>query len=333
MVMNLKDYQNVWIFAQVQHGKLSPTAYELLTAGRKLADALNEKLCAVLLGYNVKQVAQDLMEHGADIVYVCDEPALENYLDDTYAHVLAEMVAQYKPNKFLIPATNMGRALSAKTAVFVGTGLTADATDVTINQADGQLHATRPTFGGNLMATITCAKTRPEMCSLRPMAYEKAPAQPGRRGEIVDVKIDVQKYVTPLAKFVQFIQSKEGGLDLSEAEVIVAGGRGVGSKDGFKLLEKLATRLGGAVGASRGPVDSGWIDYRYQIGLTGRTVKPKLYIACGISGQIQHMAGMSGAGVIVAINKDPNAPMMKAAHFALEGDLHEVVPAMLEALH
>lgn len=331
--MNLKDYKNVWIFAQAQRGKLSPTAYELLTAGRKLADDLHEKLCAVLLGHNVQNFAQDLINHGADVVYVCDDKALENYMDDTYARVLADMVAQYKPNKFLIPATNMGRSLSAKTAVFVGTGLTADATDVTINAEDGQLYATRPTFGGNLMATITCAKTRPEMCSLRPMAYEKAPAQPGRKGDVIEHKIDAQKYISPLAKFVEFIQSKEGGLDLSEAEVIVAGGRGVGSKDGFKLLEKLAARLGGAVGASRGPVDSGWIDYRYQIGLTGRTVKPKLYIACGISGQIQHMAGMSGANVIVAINKDPNAPIMKAAHFALEGDLHEVIPAMLETLH
>ena len=331
--MNLKDYKNVWIFAQAQRGKLSPTAYELLTAGRKLADDLHEKLCAVLLGHNVQNFAQDLINHGADVVYVCDDKALENYMDDTYARVLADMVAQYKPNKFLIPATNMGRSLSAKTAVLVGTGLTADATDVTINAADGQLHATRPTFGGNLMATITCAKTRPEMCSLRPMAYEKAPAQTGRKGEVITFAFDAKKYISPLAKFVEFIQSKEGGLDLSEAEVIVAGGRGVGSKDGFKLLEKLAARLGGAVGASRGPVDSGWIDYRYQIGLTGRTVKPKLYIACGISGQIQHMAGMSGANVIVAINKDPNAPIMKAAHFALEGDLHEVVPTLLELLH
>lgn len=331
--MNLKDYKNVWVFAQVQRGKLSPTAYELLTAGRKLADDLKEKLCAVLLGRNVQNFAQDLIEHGADAVYVCDDSALENYMDDTYARVLADLVATYKPNKFLIPATNLGRALSAKTAVFIGTGLTADATDVSINPSDGQLHATRPTFGGNLMATITCAHTRPEMCSLRPMAYEKAPAQTGRKGEVISFPFDAKKYISPLAKFVQFIQSKDGGLDLSEAEVIVAGGRGVGSKDGFKLLEKLAARLGGAVGASRGPVDSGWIDYRHQIGLTGRTVKPKVYIACGISGQIQHMAGMSGANVIVAINKDPNAPMMKAAHFALTGDLHEVIPAMLEALH
>ena len=331
--MNLQDYKNVWIFAQAQRGKLSPTAYELLTAGHKLADDLHEKLCAVLLGHNVKNLAQDLIDHGADIVYVCDDPALENYIDDVYARVLADMVAQYKPNKFLIPATNMGRSLSAKTAVFVGTGLTADATDVSIHTEDGQLYATRPTFGGNLMATITCAKTRPEMCSLRPMAYEKAPAQPGRKGEVIEFTYDAKKHACGLAKFVEFIKSKGEGLDLSEAEVIVAGGRGVGKPEGFKLLEKLAARLGGAVAASRGPVDSGWIDYRYQVGLTGRTVKPKIYIACGISGQIQHMAGMSGANVIVAINKDPEAPMMKAAHFAVEGDLYEVIPAMLEALH
>ena len=331
--MNLQDYKNVWMFAQAQRGKLRPTAYELLTAGRKLADDLHEKLCAVLLGYNVKNVAQDLIDHGADIVYVCDDPALENYVDDVYARVLADMVAQYKPNKFLIPATNMGRSLSAKTAVFVGTGLTADATDVSIHTDDGQLYATRPTFGGNLMATITCAKTRPEMCSLRPMAYEKATAQPGRKGEVITFAYDAKKHACALAKFLEFIKSKGEGLDLSEAEVIVAGGRGVGKPEGFKLLEKLAARLGGAVAASRGPVDSGWIDYRYQVGLTGRTVKPKIYIACGISGQIQHMAGMSGANVIVAINKDPEAPMMKAAHFAVEGDLYEVIPAMLEALH
>lgn len=328
----MNDCKNVWIFAEAQRGKLSPTALELLTAGRRLADDLGEKLCAVLLGYQVEKFAGDLIEYGADIVYVCDDKALENYLDDVYARVLADMIAAYKPNKFLLPATNLGRSLSAKTAIFVGTGLTADATEVVINQADGQLHATRPTFGGNLMATITCAHTRPEMCSLRPMSYEKAARQTGRTGEVVKFAFDPKKHTT-LAKFVEFIKSKGDGLDLSEAEIIVAGGRGVGKPEGFDLLHKLADRLGGAVAASRAPVDSGWIDYRYQIGLTGRTVKPKVYIACGISGQIQHMAGMSGADVIVAINKDPQAPIMKMANYAVEGDLYDVIPAMLEALH
>lgn len=327
----MKDFKNVWIFAQVQRGKLSPTSFELLTAGRKLADDLGEKLCAVLLGHQVEPFAKELFEGGADIVYVCDDPALENYVDDVYAKTLAGMVAEFKPNKFLLPATNLGRSLSAKTAVFVGTGLTADATEVLINKEDGQLYATRPTFGGNLMATITCAHTRPEMCSLRPMSYEKAARQPGRTGEVVHFKFDPAKY-TSLAKFLQFVKSEGDGLDLSEAEVIVAGGRGVGKPEGFALLKKLADRLGGAVAASRAPVDSGWIDYRYQIGLTGRTVKPKLYIACGISGQIQHMAGMSGSDVIVAVNKDPEAPIMKVANYAVQGDLYEVIPAMLDVL-
>lgn len=328
----MKDWKNVWILAEVSRGKLSSTAYELLTAGRKLADDLGEKLCAVLLGKDVEKFAKDLFERGADAVYVCDDAHLENYIDDVYAKTLAAMIAQYKPNKFLLPATNMGRSLSAKTAVFAGTGLTADATEVLINKEDGQLHATRPTFGGNLMATITCAHTRPEMCSLRPMSYEKAAAQPGRTGELVKFPFDAQKF-TSLAKFVEFIKAEGDGLDLSEAEIIVAGGRGLGKAEGFELLKKLADRLGGAVAASRAPVDNGWIDYRYQIGLTGRTVKPKVYIACGVSGQIQHMAGMSGANVIVAVNKDPEAPIMKVAHYAVQGDLYEVIPAMLEALH
>lgn len=328
----MKDWKNVWILAEVNHGKLSPTAYELLNAGRKLADDLGEKLCAVLLGSGVEKFAEQLFEYGADVVYVCDDAHLENYVDDVYAKTLAAMIAQYKPNKFLLPATNMGRSLSAKTAVFAGTGLTADATEVLINKEDGQLHATRPTFGGNLMATITCKRTRPEMCSLRPMSYEKAQRQAGRKGELIKFPFDAQKY-TSLAKFVEFIKNEGEGLDLSEAEIIVAGGRGLGKAEGFALLKKLADRLGGAVAASRAPVDNGWIDYRYQIGLTGRTVKPKVYIACGISGQIQHMAGMSGADVIVAINKDPQAPIMKMANYAVEGDLYDVIPAMLEDLH
>lgn len=327
----MNEWKNVWILAEVSRGKLSPTAYELLSAGRALADALGEKLCAVLLGKDVKKFAQDLFERGADAVYVCDAPELENYVDDVYAKTLAAMIKTHRPNKFLLPATNMGRSLSAKTAVFAGTGLTADATEVVINKEDGQLHATRPTFGGNLMATITCAHTRPEMCSLRPMSYPKAEVVPGRKGEVISFDFDGGKF-TSLAKFLRFIKSEGEGLDLSEAEVIVAGGRGVGKPEGFALLERLARRLGGAVAASRAPVDSGWIEYRRQIGLTGRTVKPKLYIACGISGQIQHMAGCSGADVIVAVNKDPQAPIMKLAHYAVEGDLYEVIPAMLEAL-
>lgn len=327
----MKDFKNVWIYAEVSHGKLSPTAFELLTAGRQLAADLGEKLCAVLIGHNVKAFAADLAEHGADVVYIADDEKLENFVDDIYAKCLADMVAEYKPNKFLLPATNTGRALSAKTAILVNTGLTADATELMINKEDGQLYATRPTFGGNLMATITCPDRRPEMCSLRPMAYAKAQRQAGRKAEVITFNFEPNKY-TSLVDFVEFIRTEGEGKDLSEAEIIVAGGRGVGRKEGFDLLRKLAERLGGAVAASRAAVDNGWIEYRYQIGLTGRTVKPKVYIACGISGQIQHMAGMSGADVVVAINKDPEAPIMKIANFALQGDLYEVLPSMIAAL-
>lgn len=327
----MNEFKNVWIYAEVSHGKLSQTAFELLTAGRQLADTLGQKLCTVLMGKDVKPFAAQLFEHGADIVYVADSAALTHYIDDVYARCLADMIALYKPNKFILPATNTGRSLSAKTAILAGTGLTADATEVLINPEDGQLHATRPTFGGNLMATITCASRRPEMCSLRPMAYPKAALQAGRKGEVIEFAVDAAKYVSPV-KFLQFVKAEGDGKDLSEAEVIVAGGRGLGKAEGFALIKKLADRLGGAVAASRAPVDSGWIEYRHQIGLTGRTVKPKVYIACGISGQIQHMAGMSGADVIVAINKDADAPIMKVAHYALQGDLYEVLPAMLAEL-
>jgi len=327
----MNNWKNVWILAQTDQGKLHPTAYELLQAGRALADDLGEKLAAVLLGNQVKELAADLIEHGADIVYVCDAPELENFVDDIYAKTLAGMIETYHLNKFLLPATNRGRALSAKTAIFAGTGLTADATEVSIHKEDGQLYATRPTFGGNLMATITCARTRPEMCSLRPQSYPKAATQPGRQGEIIEFAFDAQKY-TSLAKFLKFIRSEENDIDLSEAEVIVAGGRGLGKAEGFKLLEKLAARLGGSVAATRPVVDNGWTDYRRQIGLTGRTVKPKLYIACGISGQIQHMCGCSGADVIVAINKDPDAPIMKLAQYAVVGDLYEIILALLSEL-
>jgi electron transfer flavoprotein alpha subunit len=252
------------------------------------------------------------------------------------------MIAQYKPNKFLFPATHLGRTLAARTAVLAQTGLTADATELTIHQQDGQLYATRPTYGGKLLATITC-KTRPEMCTVRVGYYPVAREQKEHRGEIIQIPFDTQKYM-PLAQFLEFFhQAKEpvccadgnnakNSFNLSEAEIIVAGGRGVGSKAGFELLHRLAQRLGGEVGATRPAADNGWADAEAQIGITGCTVRPKLYIACGISGQLHHTAGIAGNSVIVAINKDPDAPIMKTANYAIEGDLHEVIPALLDAL-
>ena len=340
--MTQNDYKNVWIFAQVNGWNLDNSAYELLAAARPLADALGEKVCAVLLGKNLPPFPERLIARGADIVYACDHEQLEHFTDDVGARLLADMIAQYKPNKFLFPATCLGRSLAARTAVLAHTGLTADATELSIHPQDGQLYATRPTYGGKLLATITC-KTRPEMCTVCTGYYPVAREQQEHRGEIIHIPFDTRKYV-PLAQILECIDKEQGyitctdgdnadsSFNLSDAEIIVAGGRGVGSKAGFELLHRLAKRLGGVVGATRPAVDNGWAGENAQIGITGCTVKPKLYIACGISGQLHHTAGIAGNGVIVAINKDPNAPLMKTANYALTGDLYEIVPALLDAL-
>ncbi|NLO92248.1 MAG: electron transfer flavoprotein subunit alpha [Elusimicrobia bacterium] len=323
-------YRGVWCVAETRRGQLSPTALELLNIGAKLAAALKEPLCAVLAGHGVEKFAAELAEHGAEQVYVIDAPELKDYLDEPHAAALAALINAKKPNKVIFPATTMGRTLSARAAILANTGLTADATELDVDAATGLLRVTRPTFGGNLMATITCRKTRPEMCSLRPLTYPKAEKNPK--------PLAVERF-TPEAgalacksSYAGFVSEESGELDIGGAEVIVAGGRGVGGPEGFKLLHELAQALGAAVGASRAAVDSGWVPYRHQVGLTGKTVKPKLYIACGISGQVQHMAGMSSSDIIVAINKDPDCPLMKQAAYAIEGDLYEVVPELIKTL-
>ncbi len=328
---DISAHKGVWVFAEELHGTLSPTAYELLFIGRKIADDLGQELCAVTMGKDVTKFAQDLIAHGADKVYAIDHPALENFLDDLYCGALAELILSRKPNKFILPATTIGRSLAAKTAILTDTGLTADATDLVIEKSTGLLHATRPTFGGNLMATIVCKHSRPEMCSLRPMTYPKAAKDASRKGEVVNIPFDPAKHTTK-AKFVSFTPEETEEIDIGAAEVIVAGGRGMAKAEAFSSLKELAHLLNGAVGASRAAVDAGWIGYRHQIGLTGKTVKPKVYFAVGISGQVQHMAGMSSSDVIIAINKDPDAPLMQQATYAVEGDLNELVPALVEEL-
>ena len=324
-------YKNVWCYAEMRHGQLVPTIYELLNVGRQLAKDLNEELCAILMGSGVTKLAQELIDHGADKVYVFDDPALEQFVDETYANALVELIRQEKPNKFLLPASTIGRSFGSRVAVKAHTGITADATEVSIDPKTRMLHATRPSFGGNLMATILCEKLRPEMATIRPMAFARAAKQEGRKGQIIPVKVDASKWKRT-ERFVRFEPEKDQTQDITQAEIIVSGGRGVGGEKGFEPITALAKALGGAVGASRAAVDAGWIPYRHQVGLTGRTVKPKLYIACGISGQIQHLAGMSSSDVIVAINRDPEAPLMKMATVAVEGDLFELIPAVLNEL-
>jgi electron transfer flavoprotein alpha subunit len=325
------EHKNVWIFCEVRHGALQPTAFELLHVAKGLAATLNEKIAAVIIGANVSTHAQSLIDHGADKVYVIEHPSLDNFVDEVYTQALVKLIKQEKPNKLLMPASTIGRSFGSRVAIAADTGITADATELKIDPATGMLHASRPSFGGNLMATILCQKHRPEMATVRPMSFPRAEKQEGRQGEIVKVPFDPAQ-VKQRTRFVRFEKGEAEGVDIQAAEIVVSGGRGVGGKDGFKPVEDLAKVLGAAVGASRAAVDAGWIPYRHQVGLTGRTVRPKLYIAAGISGQIQHLAGMRSSETIVAINKDPECPMMKLASLSVEGDLFEILPLITQEL-
>jgi electron transfer flavoprotein alpha subunit/NAD-dependent dihydropyrimidine dehydrogenase PreA subunit len=321
-------FKGVWCYAEVRHGKVMSTIYELLNVGRKLATDLNEELAAVLIGHNIAGAAQDIIEHGADKVYVIDHPAFAQFVDEAYTQALTELIKKEKPNKLLLPASTIGRSFGSRVAISAHTGITADATELGIDPKTRLLDATRPSFGGNLMATILCEKHRPEMATVRPMSFPRAERQPGRQGKIVNVAVDPTQW-NLRQKFVEYVAEKSETQDIASAETIVAGGRGLGKAEGFKLIEELAVLLNGAVGASRAVVDAGWIPYRHQVGLTGRTVRPKLYIAAGISGAIQHLAGMSSSEFIVAINKDPQAPIMQLANLAVEGDVYEILPLVI----
>jgi electron transfer flavoprotein alpha subunit/NAD-dependent dihydropyrimidine dehydrogenase PreA subunit len=324
-------YKGVWCYAEVRHGQLQPTIFELLNVARGLAGSLSEELSAVLIGTNVADKAQELIEYGADKVYVLDHPIFEQFVDEAYAAALTELIKQEKPNKLLMPASTIGRSFGSRVAIMANTGITADATELSIDPKTRMLNATRPSFGGNLMATILCEKHRPEMATVRPMAFARAVRQAGRQGKVLKVQLDPAKWNVK-AKFIQYVPDENKQQDITTADKIVAGGIGLGKADGFKLLEELSQLLGGAIGASRAAVDKGWIAYRHQVGLTGRTVRPKLYIACGISGQIQHLAGMSSSEYIVAINKKGDEPMMQLANLAVEGDLYEILPAVIKEI-
>jgi electron transfer flavoprotein alpha subunit len=287
----------------------------------------------VIIGKNVSQFSQTLFDHGADKVYVIEHDRLEQFVDELYAKLLVDLLVKEKPNKFLLPASIIGRSFGSRVAVQANTGITADATELSINkEKNNTLNAIRPSFGGTLMATILCIRGhRPEMATVRPMAFPRAAEQKGKSGEVVKVPVDLSNY-KPRERFVRFEAESTQEVDISQATIIVSGGYGVGGAAGFEPIKALAKTLGGAVGASRRAVDAGWIPYRHQVGLTGRVVRPKLYIAVGISGQIQHLAGMNSAETIVAINKDPEAPLMKLATFSIEGDLFEILPAIQKEL-
>ncbi|MFH2069902.1 MAG: FAD-binding protein [Elusimicrobiota bacterium] len=329
--VNLSEYRGVWVYAEQRHSDVSPVVYELLNEGRALADKLSTRLSAVLIGDGIEKHAQELIYHGADRVYVIDGPIFREFLDEPYAEVLSGLIFGEKPEIVLMGATNIGRSFASRVAAKIKTGLTADCTGLDIDVSNRNLMQTRPAFGGNVMATILTPRHRPQMATVRHKVFKKAPRDAGRKGEIIKRNPDFTKLKSRTG-FLEFVSDTTTKINLAEADIIVSGGRGLGKPEGFKLIEELASALCGAVGASRAAVDSGWIPYSHQVGQTGRTVAPKLYVACGVSGQIQHLVGMGSSDIIVAINRDPEAPMMKIATYAIEGDLYEIIPCIIKEI-
>ena len=324
-------YKGVWVYAEQRHGEISSVVYELLNKGSELAKTLNVPLSAILIGSNISAKAQDLINRGADKVYVYDDPILAEFQDDPYSCILADLIKEEKPEIVLMGATNIGRSFASRVAAKIYTGLTADCTALEIDPETRNLMQTRPAFGGNIMATILTPRHRPQMATVRHKVFKEAKVQEGRTDEVINKTIDAQKIINR-TKFIGFFKEQTADVNISDADIIVSGGRGLGNPEGFKLIKELADLLGGAVGASRAAVDSDWIPYSHQVGQTGRTVAPKIYIACGISGQIQHMVGMSSSDTIIAINKDKDCPMMQTATYSLVGDLYEIIPAIIKEI-
>jgi len=308
-----------------QEGSVSAVVYELLGKGRELADKLQEDLECVILGNDMTEEAKEIAAYSVDRVYLYDSPQLARFRDDPYVDVLSDLVKEIKPSVFLIGATPIGRSLAPRLAARLKTGLTADCTGLDIDP-EGNLVQTRPAFGGNVMARIITPNNRPQMATVRYKVMKRAEKTPAHMGEIVVRR--VKKDLTDRT-IIRKAVAVSDEISITEADIIVSGGKGLGNPEGFKLLRELADTLGGAIGASRAVVDDGWIEYKHQVGLSGKTVRPRLYIACGISGAVQHLAGMQTSDVIVAINKDPSAPIFRIADYSIVGDLYEVVPELI----
>ena len=326
---HLEDYKNIWVFAEQRHGKIHNVVFELLTTGRKLANDRNCELCAVLLGYKIEDLAKQLIDSGADKVYIVDDPNLEIYEAGPYTDALYQLVSKYKPETILAGATAIGRSFIARAAVRLQTGLTADCTNLAIDPKTFLLHQTRPAFGGNIMATIMTPNHRPQMSTVRPGVFRRQEIAMPHTGEILLEKL---KIVARQMEVLKTIRKEDEEDDIAEAEIIVAGGRGMMKAENFRLLEELACLLGGSIGASRPCVDAGWVSVSRQVGQTGKMVAPKIYLAFGISGAIQHLAGIAGADYIIAVNRDERAPIFESANLGIVGDVMEVLPALIEAI-
>jgi electron transfer flavoprotein alpha subunit/NAD-dependent dihydropyrimidine dehydrogenase PreA subunit len=322
-------YKDVWVFIEHEHGKVANVSFELLGEGKKLADVLGCKLCGMIFGEKVDDFIKEAMAYGVEKVYVTESPVLKQYRADPYACAAVNLIRKYKPEIVLFGATTQGRDFAGTVATTLETGLTADCTGLDIDSETKYLRQTRPAFGGNIMATILdYPNYRPQMSTVRPKVFAMPPRDDSRKGEVIREPLPMKEEQVR-TKVLEFIKGTEA-VNLVDAEIIVSGGRGLGSGENFKVIRELAGVLGAAVGASRATVDAGWISYEHQVGQTGRTVRPKIYIACGISGAIQHQAGMKTSDIIVAINKDPEAPIFKVATYGVVGDLFTVVPMLAQ---
>ncbi|EET88246.1 Electron transfer flavoprotein alpha/beta-subunit, partial [Clostridium carboxidivorans P7] len=329
--MNIADYKGVWVFAEQRDGKLQKVSLELLGKGRELADKLGVELTAILLGSDIDDIAKELVAYGADTVLYADSKLLKHFTTDGYTKVIYDLVKKLKPEALLVGATFIGRDLGPRIAARLSTGLTADCTGLDIDSETRHLQMTRPAFGGNLMATIECAANRPQMSTVRPGVFEKLQKDVSRTGKIEKINADIVEDDIR-TKVIEVIKSAKDVVDIGEAKVIVSGGRGIGSKEGFEMLKELASVLDGTVAGSRAAIENGWLDKAYQVGQTGKTVRPNLYIACGISGAIQHLAGMQDSDYIIAINRDADAAIMKVADIGLVGDYKKIIPELIDQI-
>jgi len=324
--------RDVWTIVEQNKGKIREVSYEILTRGRKLADKLGVELASILMGYNISDdKSNELIYRGADKVHVVDGPLLENFIVENYSNVLVDLVRKYKPNIIIAGATTSGRTLMPHVAIRVNTGLTADCTELDIEKETNNLLQTRPAIGGNILATIKTPNNRPQMATVRVKSTKPAPIDRSRRGEIVKIKLKLE-LIDGRTERIGFRKTEDEATSIQDADIIVSGGRGLRKKENFTLIRQLAKNLGGVVGASRDTVDRGWISYPHQVGLSGKTVSPKLYIAIGISGSIQHLAGIKTSDFIIAVNNDPDAQIFKISDFGIVGDLFEVVPLLNERL-
>lgn len=326
--VDIESFSGVWVFCEYRKKSLAPVSQELLGIGRTLADSRGVMLSAVIIGSEIGDTAQQLIGHGADVVYKVEHAELEPFTEDRYTKIMTRLIQEHRPEIVLAGATAIGRSFIPGVATGLDAGLTADCTGLEIRPEDGALLQTRPAFGGNIMATIECPRSRPQMATVRPKVMKSRDFDASRSGEVVAIEPTPEELQSRIT-VVESVTAQQGNVNIQESDILISGGRGLESEKGFELIRRLAEVLGADVAASRAVVDAGWIPYPHQVGQTGKTVAPKLYVACGISGAVQHVAGMQSAEAIVAINRDANAPIFDVADFGIVGDISEIIPKLI----